>query len=159
MVQSTKKAHRRRSRGREARVILPKSCDSKHLVGAILDNVELGPIVNTDGWKAYNRLSLNGFRHKRINHDNPWSMAKCISTAQRAPEAMLKAYNGASYATTGSVSEKGRSDSTIATTKTLKTTCGMHRSIGPIRLHDAHVYYQQDTITIRSGQGIRSLTE
>ncbi len=77
-----------------ARVILPKRCDSKHLVGAILDNVELDSIVYSDGYKDYNRLSLNGFHHKRINHDNPWSMAKCLSTAQRAPEAMLKAYHG-----------------------------------------------------------------
>ncbi len=55
-----------------ARVILPKRCDSKHLAGAILDNldnVELGSIVYSDGWKVDNRLSLNGFHHKRINHD------------------------------------------------------------------------------------------
>jgi transposase-like protein len=26
-------------------------------------------IVYSDGWKAYNKLSLNGFHHKRINHD------------------------------------------------------------------------------------------
>ncbi len=80
-----------------ARVILPKRCDSKHLLGAILDNldnVELDSIVNTGGWKVDNRLSLNGFHHKRINHDNPWPMARCLSTAQRAPEAMLKAYHG-----------------------------------------------------------------
>ncbi len=61
---------------------------------AELEKLELDSIVYSDGWKAYNRLSLNGFHHRRINHDNPWSMAKCISTAQRAPEAMLKAYNG-----------------------------------------------------------------
>ncbi len=52
-----------------ARVILPKRCDGKHLVGAILENVELDSIVYSDGWKAYNKLSLNGFHHKRINHD------------------------------------------------------------------------------------------
>ncbi len=52
-----------------ARVILPKRCDSKHLLGAILDNVELDSIVYSDGYKAYNRLSLNGIHHKRINHD------------------------------------------------------------------------------------------
>ncbi len=55
---------------------------------------ELEKLVYSDGWKVDNRLSLNGFHHKRINHDNPWSMAKCISTAQRAREAMLNAYNG-----------------------------------------------------------------
>jgi transposase-like protein len=27
-------------------------------------------IVYSDGWKAYNKLSLNGFQHRRINHDN-----------------------------------------------------------------------------------------
>jgi hypothetical protein len=27
-------------------------------------------IVRSDGWKAYNKLSLNGFHHRRINHDN-----------------------------------------------------------------------------------------
>ena len=55
-----------------ARVILPKRCDSKHLLGAILDNldnVELDSIVYSDGYKAYNRLSLNGIHHKRINHE------------------------------------------------------------------------------------------
>ncbi len=55
-----------------ARVILPKRCDSKHLLGAILDNldnVELDSIVYSDGYNAYNKLSLNGIHHKRINHD------------------------------------------------------------------------------------------
>ncbi len=54
------------------RIILPERCDSKHLVGAVLDNlenVELDSIVYSDNWKAYNRLSLNGLQHKRINHD------------------------------------------------------------------------------------------
>jgi transposase-like protein len=27
-------------------------------------------IVYSDGWKAYNKLSFNGFQHRRINHDN-----------------------------------------------------------------------------------------
>jgi transposase-like protein len=30
----------------------------------------LDSIVYSDGWKAYNKLSLNGFQHRRINHDN-----------------------------------------------------------------------------------------
>jgi transposase-like protein len=29
----------------------------------------LDSIVYSDGWKAYNKLSLNGFHHRRINHD------------------------------------------------------------------------------------------
>jgi hypothetical protein len=30
----------------------------------------LDSIVYSDGWKAYSKLSLNGFHLKRINHDN-----------------------------------------------------------------------------------------
>jgi transposase-like protein len=29
----------------------------------------LDSIVYSDGWKAYNKPSLNGFQHRRINHD------------------------------------------------------------------------------------------
>ena len=95
------------------RVILPKRCDSKHLVGAILDKVELDSIVYSDGYKADNRLSLNGFHPKRINHDNPCSMARCLSTAQRVPEAMLKAYHGGFKRNFRLLSVKGSSESTI----------------------------------------------
>ena len=58
------------------RVILPKRCDSKHLVGAILENVELDSIVYSDGWKAYNRLSLNGFHHRRIKQQEEFANGK-----------------------------------------------------------------------------------
>ncbi len=61
------------------RIILPERCDSKHLVGAVLDNlenVELDSIVYSDNWKAYNRLSLNGFQHKRINHEKALANGK-----------------------------------------------------------------------------------
>jgi hypothetical protein len=34
------------------------------------EKLELDSIVYSDGWKAYNKLSFNGFHHKRINHDN-----------------------------------------------------------------------------------------
>jgi len=54
-------------RGGEVRVILPPNCSEKHLLGAILENVELDSIVYSDGWKAYNKLSLNGFHHRRID--------------------------------------------------------------------------------------------
>jgi len=49
------------------RVSLPPNCSEKHLLGAILENVELDSSVYSDGWKAYNKLSLNGFHHRRIN--------------------------------------------------------------------------------------------
>jgi hypothetical protein len=35
-----------------------------------LEKLKLDSIIYTDGWKAYNKLSLNGFYHRRINHDN-----------------------------------------------------------------------------------------
>jgi transposase-like protein len=33
------------------------------------EKLEVESIVHPDGWKAYNKLSLNGFHHRRINHD------------------------------------------------------------------------------------------
>jgi transposase-like protein len=35
-----------------------------------LEKLKLDSIVYSDGWKAYNKLSLNGFLRRRINHDN-----------------------------------------------------------------------------------------
>jgi len=63
-------------RGGEVRGIPPKRCGSKHLVGAVLDNVELDSIVYSDGWKAYNKLSLNGFQHTFINHQDELANGK-----------------------------------------------------------------------------------
>jgi hypothetical protein len=37
--------------------------------GTGLEKLKLDSIVYSDGWKAYNELSLNGFQHRRINHD------------------------------------------------------------------------------------------
>ncbi len=86
-----------------ARVILPKCCDSKHLLGAILDNldnVELDSIVYSDGYKAYNRLSLNGIHHKRINHDKTLFDGKVpingIENFRGYAKRRLKAYHGRS---------------------------------------------------------------
>ena len=35
-----------------------------------LEKLKLDSIVYSDGWKTYNKLSLNGFLRRRINHDN-----------------------------------------------------------------------------------------
>jgi len=51
------------------RVSQPPNCGEKHLLGAILENVELDSSVYSDGCKVCNRPSLNGFHHKRIYHD------------------------------------------------------------------------------------------
>jgi transposase-like protein len=56
-------------RGDEVRVILPLNCSERHLLGVNLENVVLDSRVYSDGWKAYNKLSVNGFQHSRINHD------------------------------------------------------------------------------------------
>ena len=34
-----------------------------------LEKLEVDSIVYSDGWKAYHKLSLNGFLRRRINHD------------------------------------------------------------------------------------------
>jgi len=81
-----------------ARVILPKRCDGKHLLGAILENVELDSIVYSDGRKAHNKLSLNGFHHKRINHDKTLVDGKVpingIENFRGYAKRRLKAYHG-----------------------------------------------------------------
>jgi hypothetical protein len=37
---------------------------------AELEKLKVESIVYSDGWKAYSKLSLNGFLRRRINHDN-----------------------------------------------------------------------------------------
>ena len=64
-------------RGGEVRVIQPEQLDGNSLIGAIKANVELDSIVYTDSYKAYNRLSLNGFHHKRVNHGEAFSDGRC----------------------------------------------------------------------------------
>ncbi|MBD3372380.1 MAG: hypothetical protein GF403_06650 [Candidatus Coatesbacteria bacterium] len=115
----------------------------EHLVELVnAQLVELDSIVYSDGWKAYNKLSLNGFHHRRINHQDQSSPTeRAISTASRTsgatPNAASKPITVGSNATSGYLSGKGRSDLTTETMKTRSTTCRMHCSIGPIRLHDA----------------------
>ncbi len=56
---------------------------------AELDNVELDSIVYSDGWKADNKHSLNGFHHKRIDHDKTLANGKVrisgIETSEATP--------------------------------------------------------------------------
>jgi len=102
-------------------------------------------IVNTDGWKVYNRLSLNGIHHKRINHEkalaNGEALINGLDSCRGYGKRRLSAYNVGFIRNDRlfirEISEKGRSDSAIATTKPVSNTCRIHRSTGPIRLHDA----------------------
>ena len=85
-------------RGGEVRVILSPNCGEKRLLGAILENVELDSIVYSDGWKAYNKLSLNGFRHRRINHQEEFANGKNhingIENFRGYAKRRMKAYHG-----------------------------------------------------------------
>jgi len=115
-------------RGGGVRVSLPFNCSEKHLLGAILENVELDSIVYSDGWKAYNKLSLNGFHHRRIKHDKTLVDAKIhingFENFWGYAKRRLKTITVALNVTSGSLSEKGRSASTIATPKTRYTFSG-----------------------------------
>ncbi len=43
---------------------------------AELEKLKVESIVYSDGRKAYNKLSLNGFHHKRINHEKALANGK-----------------------------------------------------------------------------------
>jgi transposase len=98
-------------RGGEVRVILPPNCSQKHLLGAILENVELDSIVYSDGWRAYNKLSLNGFQHSRINHDKSLVDGKvpihCIENFRGYAKRRLKPTTAALNATSGCFQGEG----------------------------------------------------
>ncbi|MBD3401149.1 MAG: hypothetical protein GF399_12580 [Candidatus Coatesbacteria bacterium] len=80
---------------------------------------ELNSIVYSDGWKAYNKLSLNGFHHRRINHDKLLVDGKVpINDFRGYTKHRLKPTTTASSAASGCLSGSWGSDSTIATTKT-----------------------------------------
>jgi transposase len=85
-------------RGDEVRVILPPNCSEKHLLGVNLENVLLDSSVYSDGWKAYNKLSLNGFHHRRINHQEEFANGKNhingIENFWGYAKRRLKAYHG-----------------------------------------------------------------
>jgi transposase len=85
-------------RGGEVRVILPECCDGEQLVGAIRANVELDSIVYTDGYKAYNHLSLNGFHHERVNHGETFADGRShingIENFWGYAKRRLKVYHG-----------------------------------------------------------------
>jgi transposase-like protein len=51
-----------------------------------LEKLKVDSIVYSDGWKAYNKLSLNGFHHRRINHDNH---DKTLVGAKQRPRELL----------------------------------------------------------------------
>lgn len=46
------------------------NCSKEILLPIILDKIEEGSDIFTDGWKSYSALALYGFTHKTVNHDD-----------------------------------------------------------------------------------------
>ena len=55
-----------------------KNCTRKELMPIIQGKILEGSTINTDGWKAYNGLVLNGYKHHRVFHsDDEFVRGKC----------------------------------------------------------------------------------
>ena len=76
----------------------------------------------------------------------PWPMARCLSTAQRAPEAMLKAYNGGFIRNDRLCIRERPLRFSHRDDETCLITCKIHCSICPIRLHAAFKIRSLDLI-------------
>lgn len=58
-------------------VSIVKNCSKKELWPIIKGHVRRGSILHTDGWKAYDGLILNGYKHRRIHHsENEFARGK-----------------------------------------------------------------------------------
>ena len=123
---------------------------------AELEKHKVELIVNTDGWKVDNRLSINGIHHKRINHQQDFADGRThingLDSCRGYGERRLSAYNVGfirndrlfireiSEKYQRIIRERQLRFSHRATT-TVSTTCGIRRPTGPIRLHDALDFY------------------
>ena len=47
-----------------------KNCSRKELLPIIKSRILEGSEINTDGWKAYDSLVLNGYKHHRVYHSH-----------------------------------------------------------------------------------------
>jgi transposase len=63
-----------------------------------LEKLKPDSIVYSEGWKAYSTLSLNGFHHRRINHDKTPVDGKvpvhCFENFRGYAKRLLKACHG-----------------------------------------------------------------
>lgn len=54
------------------------NCTKKELVPIIAGKVEKGSTINSDKWKAYDSLVIEGYEHHRVNHGkNEFARGKC----------------------------------------------------------------------------------
>jgi len=59
-------------------VEIVKKCTREQLLPFIRGKVLEGSTINTDGWKAYNSLIINGYTHHRVFHShNEFARGKC----------------------------------------------------------------------------------
>ena len=78
-------------RGEKVYVQIVPNCSRETLLPIIQGKILTGSTINTDGWKAYDGLNLNGYEHHRVYHnenefargkrhvngiENFWSFAK-----------------------------------------------------------------------------------
>ncbi len=55
-----------------------ENCSKAELMPIIKGKILEGSTINTDGWKAYNGLILNGYKHYRVFHShNEFARGKC----------------------------------------------------------------------------------
>ena len=65
-------------RNGKVRVEVVKNCSKEQLMSIIQGHILEGSTINTDGWKAYDGLVLNGYTHHRVYHShNEFTRGKC----------------------------------------------------------------------------------
>jgi transposase len=53
------------------------NCSKAELLSVVRDQVKRPAVIHTDGWKAYDGLVLDGFRHHRVHHaDNEFARGR-----------------------------------------------------------------------------------
>jgi transposase-like protein len=59
-------------------VAIVPNCSKKELLPIITGKVEKGATINSDRWKAYDSLVIEGYEHHRVNHGkNEFARGKC----------------------------------------------------------------------------------
>jgi transposase len=67
-------------RGGEVKAIVTTDTKAATVIPFICENVEPGTQMMTDEYGAYNRISLNGFTHRRVNHGSGQYVAGIVHT-------------------------------------------------------------------------------
>ena len=66
-------------RGEKVFVQIVADCSKETLLPIIQGKIWEGSVINTDGWKAYDGLVLNGYENHRVYHsENEFARGKCL---------------------------------------------------------------------------------